>query len=163
MIRFRLATPADRDLVRRLLAVEHAHYFDEVPTDRDLDTPLADILDHGTCAMLLALEGDEGVGFATFAVLHPSTNHRGTLFLKDLYVVAARRGSGLGSRLLAELARIARARGCSRFDWTTESDNPGAQRLYDRLGAHRIDEKIYYRVPLDEMDRFIARCGAQQS
>jgi ribosomal protein S18 acetylase RimI-like enzyme len=46
---------------------------------------------------------------------------------------------------MAFLARLALERGCGRFDWTAETDNPETLAFYDRLGARRVEEKVYYR------------------
>lgn len=154
----RLAGPADRETVRRLLADTHAHYWHRQPEAGELDGPVADIVDRGACAMLLATAGEAVAGYATFVILHPSPNNRGVLFLKDLFVLDGHRGGGIGRRLLAALARIAAERGCARFDWTTETDNPGAQRLYERLGARRVEEKVYYRVETAGFADFIRAC-----
>ncbi|MBY8976189.1 GNAT family N-acetyltransferase [Rhodobacteraceae bacterium NNCM2] len=164
MIRFGRAGEADRATVRDLLAREHLHYFPNALPEQALENSVSDIVDHGTCAMEIAFAdagdgAERAVGFATYAILHPSVNGGGTLFLKDLFVLAEARGAGIGRRLLGHLAGIAEARGCARFDWTTETDNPGAQRLYDSLGAKRVAEKIYYRITASELAAFRARCG----
>ncbi|MEM7176976.1 MAG: GNAT family N-acetyltransferase [Pseudomonadota bacterium] len=164
MIRFQRAGAADRVTVRDLLAQEHLYYYPEPLSESALGKSVADIVDRGTCAMEIALSPEDmgaerPVGFATFTILHPSENGGGTLFLKDLFVIEEARSAGVGRRLLGHLAGIAEAEGCARFDWTTETDNPGAQRLYDRLGAERVVEKVYYRVVEKDLAAFRDRCG----
>ncbi|WP_431992037.1 GNAT family N-acetyltransferase [Streptomyces albogriseolus] len=49
--------------------------------------------------------------------------------------------------LATELRAIAAARpGCSRVEWMTDSDNPGARAFYKSLGFAEFDGKIVYRV-----------------
>lgn len=93
-------------------------------------------------------------GFATYTLLHPAPTADGTLFLKDLYVSAAARGKGVGIALMRHLARVAYDLGCTRFDWTAETDNPSALAFYDELGAERVTEKVYFRLSADRLGEF---------
>jgi hypothetical protein len=47
--------------------------------------------------------------------------------------------------LTATSCEIAIERSCGRFDWTAETGNHDALGFYDRLGARRVEEKVYYR------------------
>lgn len=163
MMRLRPAAEADRAAVRALLDAAHRHYFGAALPDDALDHAVADIVDRGEVHMVLAADHTGPLGFATYVILQASANGYGTLFLKDLFVDPAHRGAGLGREIMAHLARLAADRGCARFDWTAESDNPRAVALYDALGAERVTEKVYFRVKLDDMDRFIAACDSAGS
>jgi ribosomal protein S18 acetylase RimI-like enzyme len=66
------------------------------------------------------------------------------------------RGQGVGRALMGFLARLAVQRGCVRFDWTAETDNPEALAFYDRLGAGRVAEKVYYRFDGDRLRQLAA-------
>lgn len=66
-------------------------------------------------------------GFSTFAG-RPLVN------VHDLVVDAAHRGRGIGTALLTEVERRARARGACRITLEVNAANEGAQRLYRRLG-----------------------------
>ena len=103
------------------------------------------ILGARSCEIAIAALDGKPVGLATFAVLYPAPGLAGQLFMKDLFTLAEAHGRGIGRALMAFLAKLAIARGCSRFDWTAETDNPDALDFYDRLGARRMEEKIYYR------------------
>ena len=98
------------------------------------------------------------VGLASFASLFPGPGLTGHMLMKDLFVREGARGLGAGKALIGFLAHLAQERGCSRLDWTTETWNEGAQRLYDRIGAARLQQKIYYRLEGDALDR-VAREG----
>jgi RimJ/RimL family protein N-acetyltransferase len=43
-----------------------------------------------------------------------------------------------------------------RIDWTTERDNPQAQAVYEALGATILEEKIYYRLDAEAINRLAA-------
>lgn len=46
-----------------------------------------------------------------------------------------------------ELRAVAAARsGCSRVEWMTDRDNPGARAFYKSLGFEEFEGKIVYRV-----------------
>jgi GNAT superfamily N-acetyltransferase len=57
------------------------------------------------------------------------------LYLEDLYVQPAQRGTGLGKRLLGHLAALAVERQCGRFEWTVLDWNQNAIEFYEKLGA----------------------------
>ena len=57
------------------------------------------------------------------------------LYLEDLYVQPAHRGTGLGRQLLTHLARLAVARGCGRFEWSVLDWNQRAIGFYEGMGA----------------------------
>jgi GNAT superfamily N-acetyltransferase len=54
-------------------------------------------------------------------------------FLNDLFVDPDARGGKIGEALLAELRRIAKARGWPFVRWITADDNYRARTLYDRV------------------------------
>lgn len=145
----RLAAAADHAAVTRLFQAVHAHYQGVSPISKEamarhvVERVLAA---PDGCEIALAESGGAAVGLATFAVLHPAAGTSGLLFVKEMFVVEASRGQGVGRAILTFLARLARERGCSRIDWTTETHNPRAIALYERLVARRVSEKVYYRL-----------------
>lgn len=151
----REATPADRAAAERVLLDCERHYWGQRDGDEATTRETAAALLEGRsgCTLMLAF-APEPVGFATWTLLHPAPTPAGTVFLKDLYVTAAARGTGTGEALLRAVAGIAAARGCARFDWTAEDDNPRAVAFYDRLGAERVDEKLYFRFSGEAIARF---------
>ena len=138
-----------------LLATSH-HYWgpkeDEAAETRRAAAALLD--GRSDCHMLLGLLDGAAAAYATYAILHPAPTEHGTLFLKDLFVRQEYRGKKLGEALMRELAKCAVERGCFRFDWTAESDNPGAVAFYDMLTAERVTEKVYFRFSGEKLARF---------
>jgi GNAT superfamily N-acetyltransferase len=146
----RSATDADIEVLADLFHAMFVHYWDpRSPSRAELARHIeCDVLPSG-CEIVIAERDGQAVGLATFAVLYPGPGLGGQLTLKDLFVIAAARGSGVGKDLLAHLAKTAIARGCLRLDWTAEASNPEALAYYDRLGATRVTEKVYYRLDGD--------------
>jgi GNAT superfamily N-acetyltransferase len=105
---------------------------------------------------VLALAGDEPVGFALWFHSFSTFLARRGLYVEDLFVVPAWRGRGVGRRLLAHLARIAVARNCGRMEWSVLDWNEPAIRFYRSLGAEPMDEWTVYRLTGDAL----ARLGA---
>ena len=87
---------------------------------------------------LIARElGENGIaaGFALFFHTFSTFLGRRGLWLEDLFVYPAARGKGLGRDLLAQLAAIARSRGCGRFEWAVLDWNAPAIGFYEAMGA----------------------------
>jgi len=156
-VTFRLATPADHAAVADLFHQNGRHYYgDEAPAREAMAAYVRDqvLAESANVEILLAEDGGKAVGFASFAVVYPAPDLSGQLFMKDLFVREDARSGGTGLTLLRHLAKIALARGCTRFDWTAEDYNPRALALYDRIGARRLTEKIYYRFDGEALKGF---------
>ncbi|MFE2832984.1 cyclophane-containing RiPP N-acetyltransferase HaaN [Streptomyces mirabilis] len=98
-------------------------------------------------ALLVEDEAGDIVGLAAYSFLWPSAGSTRSLFLKELYVRDTLRRQGVGAQLMDELRAVAAARpGCSRVEWMTDRDNPGARAFYKSLGFAEFDGKIVYRV-----------------
>lgn len=72
------------------------------------------------------------------------------IYLEDLYVRPAARGTGAGKALLATLAARCVERGYSRLEWWVLHWNP-AREFYDALGARPMDEWVPYRISGDAL------------
>lgn len=96
-------------------------------------------------AVFACIDG-EPCGFALFFHNFSTFLGKPGLYLEDLYVRPAARGRGLGSQMLAWLARLALERGCGRFEWAVLDWNEPALKVYRGLGARAADEWTIYRV-----------------
>jgi ribosomal protein S18 acetylase RimI-like enzyme len=122
--------PGDRDLVERAAAL-----FDQPLRDDAIDRFLAADDHH----LLLALDGDEPVGFVTGVELtHPDKG--GEMFLYELAVDEPARRRGYGTALVEALLAIARERGCRGMWVLTDDDNQAALGAYRKAGA-TIEER----------------------
>ncbi|MGP9812840.1 GNAT family N-acetyltransferase [Rhodopseudomonas sp. NSM] len=54
-------------------------------------------------------------------------------YLQDLFVADSARGLGLGRKLIEAVYDRAKADGCSRVHWLTQTGNATARLLYDRI------------------------------
>ena len=93
------------------------------------------------------------MGFALFFHTYSTFLGRRSLWLEDLFVEPAHRGRGAGKALLGALARIARDRGCGRFEWAVLDWNAPAIRFYESLGAGVLPDWRIARVSGDALAR----------
>ena len=129
--------------IRELAEYEHlAHQV--TATADDLRAALFGPRPHAE-AVIGCIDG-EPCGFALFFHNFSTFLGKPGLYLEDLYVRPAARGRGLGSYLLAWLARLALERGCGRFEWAVLDWNEPALRVYRSLGAQAADDWTLHRV-----------------
>jgi len=88
-------------------------------------------VDHVSHTALVAVDGaGELVGEARYAATEPG----GRTADVAITIADAWQGRGVGSRLAAQLVRVARANGMARLSALTLADNVAAQRLLRRIG-----------------------------
>jgi len=97
---------------------------------------------------LLARDGASLAGFAAYSFLWPAIGLTRSLYLKELYIADQYRHQGVGESLMSELIQVAEKTGCTRVEWTTDTDNPGAQNFYEALGFPPHPSKIFYRFTM---------------
>ena len=154
MLRVRLCEAADHPALAGMMAEMQAHYRVPCPPDAEIRAGLAK---RPAGTELLVAERDGAlVGFAAFSAIYPGPGLRSGVFLKEIYVVQAARGLGAGKALLAELARLALARGLGRIDWTAARDNERLLRFYEGLGATPQPEKVFFRLTGEGLARLAA-------
>ena len=128
MDRFYGATDIDPLELRRKQA--HDALFSEIPAAHTL----------------LAFDGAATVGFATYSFLWPAVGLTRSLYLKELFVSQTQQRRGVGRALMDSLFDLAHKHDCSRLEWTTDNDNPGAQAFYKTFGAEPVSSKLFYRL-----------------
>ena len=57
------------------------------------------------------------------------------LYLEDIFVEPEYRGHGFGKQLMRYLARVAKEKGCARFEWVVLEWNTPAIGFYEKIGA----------------------------
>lgn len=143
------AEPADVEAVTRLLEEMDTFYgAKEFDTLEKRVAQVRDALfgDVPAARLLLAWDGNQLIGLATYSFLWPAVGVTRSLYLKELYVAKTHQRSGVGSLLMRHLFGVAAEHRCSRVEWTTDEDNPGAQAFYETLGVERNASKICYRL-----------------
>lgn len=94
------------------------------------------------------------VGYALYYFTYSSFRTRPGAWLEDLYVEPAERGTGTGRALLAEVARVALARGCRSVAWIVLDWNRPSIEFYEHVGAARSGgEWLTYAIDGDALAR----------
>ncbi|MFF9894989.1 GNAT family N-acetyltransferase [Streptomyces longispororuber] len=140
------ATETDAEVISVILG-EIEEYYGGDPAPGDLEQIRAALFgEHPVAQLLLARDEGEVLGFASYSRLWPAAGATASLYLKELYVRAPARRRGVARALMAALRDEAEALGCSRIEWTADSDNPPALALYKALGVQPHGGKVFYRV-----------------
>ncbi len=147
LLSIRPATADDVPLIRQLIAelAEYERLADAaVATDDGLREQLFSA--QPAAEVLIGEVDGEAAGFALFFHNFSTFLGKRGLYLEDLFVRPAFRGSGLGRHLMASLARIAVQRDCGRFEWSVLDWNAPAIGFYRTLGAVGMDEWTVQRL-----------------
>jgi GNAT superfamily N-acetyltransferase len=143
----RPARPQDVPAIHRLIRelADYEKSLDQVTaTQEDLHRSL--FADQPAVFAHVAEQDGTVVGFALWFLNYSTWLGEHGIYLEDLYVTPAVRGSGLGRALLAELARICVQRGYSRLEWSVLDWNEPARGFYRSLGAVAMDEWTVNRL-----------------
>ena len=101
--------------------------------------------------VVLATRGDETAGFALWFRSYSTFLAQPGIYLEDLFVFPSHRGHGLGRRLLAHLAGIARERDYGRVEWAVLDWNADAIRFYRSVGAVPMSDWTTFRLEGDAL------------
>ncbi len=154
IVHVRAASPEDIDLIVRFIRAlaDYERLADEVRLDREVlrnhlfgRRPMAEVL--------IAELDEAAVGFALFFHNFSTFEGRPGIYLEDLFVDPAVRGSGAGKALLRALARLAIERGCARLEWSVLDWNAPAIAFYESLGAEAMDGWTINRLRGDALAR----------
>ena len=145
--------PAIVGLIRELAAFEKLSHLLEV-TPESLAPHLFGERPAAECCV--AEVAGEVVAFALFFTNFSTFLARPGLYLEDLYVQPAHRGTGIGKALLSHLGRLAAERGCGRFEWSVLDWNADAIAFYEGLGATVMPDWRICRISGEGLLRFAA-------
>lgn len=92
-------------------------------------------------ALLAELDG-KAVGLCLYFASYSTWRGESGIYVQDLIVSDSARGLGVGRRLLAETAAIARARGGSYLRLSVDDDNLRARNFYRRSGFRHSETEM---------------------
>jgi len=106
-------------------------------------------------AVVAWVAGDPA-GYALFFYNFSTFLAKPGLYLEDLFVRPAFRGTAIGKKLLVYLAKLAVDRDCGRLEWAVLDWNLPARRFYEALGAEANSAWINYRLTDGPLRRLAA-------
>jgi GNAT superfamily N-acetyltransferase len=146
-ISIRAATPQDVPLILtfiRELATYEKLAHEVVATEGDMHDALFGA--RPVIETVIASLDREPVGYALFFSSFSTFLGKPGLYLEDLYVRPAARGSGVGRKVLEYLARLTVERGWGRLEWSVLDWNEPSIAFYKRMGAKAMDEWTVFRL-----------------
>ncbi|MFC7049015.1 GNAT family N-acetyltransferase [Emcibacter nanhaiensis] len=149
MLTIREATVDDVDIVYDLIMAIARHHGQEqyVGTSRE-ELRRAGFDEPARFGVLLAEVDGEVAGYVSWTVPYSIWRGREFMQIDDLYVREKFRGRKVGAALMREARVLCRAWGLAVMKWEVESDNHGAIRFYQKLGAE-VTEKGICRWAVD--------------
>lgn len=135
-------TPVIFDLIKKLAVYEKLE--NDVITS--VDELRENIFVKEFAKVLIAEENEIPVGFALYFYNFSTFVGKPGIYLEDLFVEPEHRGKGYGKSLLIELAKIAKAENCGRFEWSVLDWNTPSIEFYKSLGAKPMEEWSVFRL-----------------
>jgi GNAT superfamily N-acetyltransferase len=162
-VQIRPAAEADAPLVWNFIRklAEYGDLSDEVYATED-DVTQALFGPQRVAEVLLAFVGPEPAGFALYSYSFASFLGKAGIYIEDFFVEQKYRNRGIGKALLLHLAKLGRARGCGRLEWSVLNWNERAMEFYQSLGAVPMDEWTTFRLTGDALDRLAGQEDSQE-
>ncbi len=93
-----------------------------------------EVLKNSYAIRLSVSEKGKEVGHAYVYVFTNSLHKEPCGFLEDVFVEEARRGSGIGTKLINQAIEEAKKVGCYKLIGTSRNSRPEVHRFYERIG-----------------------------
>lgn len=156
-IPLRIAGPADREHLTRLIAGFRDFLSSYRPTTGQIDRILAGLLEDPATEFLLVGEPPGGFAQVRYRVSVWNGDGSEDVWLEDVFVDESARRRGFGRILMEGVIARARARGAARVQLDANRRNTAALALYESLGfapSHNPakwgdGEDLFYTLDLD--------------
>jgi GNAT superfamily N-acetyltransferase len=142
----RTTTPSDLPsilrLIREFAEFENLSEYCEV-TEASLQTALFG--ENAFAESLVAVADGTVIAYAIFFPYFSSFRGQRSVYLEDIYLQPAFRGSGLGEKLLREIAGRGKEKGAVRMDFQVLQWNEKAINFYYKLGAVADESETHFK------------------
>ena len=113
---------------------------------------------HAFVEVLLAFADATPAGFAVYYQTFHTFSGRAGIYLEDLFVEPVHRRLGIGTALLAAVAKVAVDRG-GQLNWSVLKWNRPAIDFYKRLGAEEVTTWSAYKLSGEALERVARNAG----
>ena len=96
--------------------------------------------------VLIGYLNNQPISFALYFHNFSTFLGRPGIYLEDLFVKPEARGNGIGQKMLAYLAYLAKTSNCGRLEWWVLDWNKDAIGFYQRMGATPMDQWTVQRI-----------------
>lgn len=145
----RVTGVADCARVRPLVVAHIRHEQSGAVVPLDWAERTAQLIHEGRLTLLVALDSERPVGYATITRDVSTWTAGAYAHLDCLYVDDEHRNAGVGRQLVDGVITCTREHGIAELQWQTPPWNEAAIRFYERLGAHH-QLKERFTLMLDE-------------
>ena len=152
----RADVPAVHEMIGLLAEYEKLQHLN-VSSEADLASALFG--ERPAAEVLIACKNGTPAAFALFFHNFSTFLGRRGLWLEDLFVKPQFRRQGCAKALLQALARLARDRGCGRFEWAVLDWNASAIEFYQTLGATVLPDWRLVRAVGPALERIANATG----
>lgn len=146
MFTIRKAVPSDSPAIFNLIKQLAVYEKLENQVITSIDELQENIFTKNFAKVLIAEVHGKPVGFALYFFNFSTFIGKPGIYLEDLFVEPEHRGKGYGKSLLIELAKIAKAENCGRFEWSVLDWNTPAIEFYKALDAKAMEGWSVFRL-----------------
>jgi GNAT superfamily N-acetyltransferase len=104
---------------------------------------------HPVCGALIAERDGEALGYIVHHWGVRMDEVAPVLFIADLFVTEAARGSGAGKALITAAIEHGRSRGAARLIWQVGRANHAAIAFYEKIGARHLANEMLMTLDID--------------
>ena len=155
-VTIRRATAADGDTLLRLIRGLADYEHLDPPDDAAAERLKRDLAEGARFEALLAERNGDAIGYALYFDNYSTFRALPVLYMEDLFVVPAARGTGAGFALLRAVIEAAVRRGCCELEWNVLDWNRPSIDFYERAGAVFEKQWLQYTLDRASMERLIA-------
>lgn len=118
----------------------------------------------GSFEAICAFDGANMIGFLMFSPVYEALFPGNGAFIRDVFVRAEYRRSGVGRNMMATFAKLCLERGWRRADWHAARLDFDARTFYDMLctDSFKLD-RLSYRIEGDEIAALAAKADGETS
>lgn len=143
-----VALPNDLPTIEELIC-ELAEY-EKLTNQLDIDSEaLAYWLFEKKTAEVLLIKTDIPIGFVLFFYNFSTFLGKSGIYIEDFYIKPEYRNLGIGTKVLKQVAAIAKERNCGRVEWSCLDWNTPSILFYKKMGAIPLDDWTIFRLTKD--------------